>query len=197
MSTASLTHITLPRRTISAALSEALHSRRWERFADLTIRGKRTAKTPALHEEAARLLAVLDAEAFTAPPLEVRQKLIAQFDQTLGALVANPRDPEKREAWRLAVEAITEDVPAGAWTAEFRRDALRSFKFMPTPAEFYELLDKHVQALRNKRATLWLFVDEPIREPEKPRTPPTEEQKRHVNAIVANLFPTQREKRHA
>lgn len=197
MSTASLTHIALPQRTISTALSKALHSRTWERFGDMTIRGNRTAKTPALHEEAAHRLAVLDAEAFTVPPLEIRQKMIAQFDQTLGALVANPRDPEQRAAWRLAVEAITEDVPAGTWTAEFRRDALRSFKFMPTPAEFYELLDKHVQALRNKRATLWLFVNEPIHEPEKPRTPPTEEQKRHVNAMVANLFPTRREKRHA
>ncbi|MXV44348.1 hypothetical protein GS501_04715 [Saccharibacter sp. 17.LH.SD] len=152
-------------QTISLALHDALQQRQWKNVDGITFYGQKTRKSQELHNEAIMLLRGIEKHNMALLPEKTRRRQLENLYLQLGAIVSNPPIPERMLPWLEASVMITEDIPSVAWGTELAKQAMRRFKFMPTPAEIYTLLEERAQENRNKRAILQLFIQEPIYHP--------------------------------
>lgn len=109
----------------------------------------RPGELPRYDPEAAKALPAFDA---ACEPADA-----ATIEQWLGALVAAVANPPAQADFRMRVGPVLlalGDLPAGVWTRETLRQAMRAFKWWPPVAELGDLLQPHADRITGTRDAL-------------------------------------------
>lgn len=109
---------------------------------------------PAMIEEAERLLPAL-----ASPPGGTPKRLVAEWLARLGMAVASNMGADEAMGKIEAIAGdLAADYPAGVFTDETRRKAMRAFKWFPSYSELAEILDPEKSKLRRLQRNLEALV---------------------------------------
>ena len=122
-----------------------------------------------------------------APVRPAGPRMLLEWLRPVVVAVRNPPDRQRAEDFAAALAAACCDLPADLWGAEALRAGLRDWKFWPSVAEVRAVVRAAGAAPLARRSALRLIASARSRPDPAPRTPPTEEQKRAVAALLAPL----------
>ncbi len=134
---------------------------------------------PGTIEEARRLLPALDQA--------LRIATGAEWHEWLVPMAVLPNAPTRGEAFRGAVGVIAfalRDTPAIILTPDRQREALRSFRFWPTPKEIADLLAPTLREIAAKRAAVRRIAET---ENAPRHDPASEDEREEIRAGLAAL----------
>ena len=81
-------------------------------------------------------------------------RLVSNWLFDLNMAVGNTQSPETFEMRAHAIGGLLAEFPAQVFTRETLHDAMRTFEFFPSARELTELLDRHLQSIRDTEAGL-------------------------------------------
>jgi len=184
----------LPRREpVRLSASLARHIDGPVSYRDPTGDGIVIAPPPVLQGDVSEARAKL-AEA-TALCRPADPKIIAAWCERLRALPKSPDDQSGTQKATMAIIFACGELPAAVWTTEALAEGLRRWKWWPSPAEVYALLEPIGTPFIRTRDTLRRIAQEAARTPPVPDALPdkSEAAQEHVRAVVGAFVAERKE----